>query len=66
MTDMVAESARRRAALITFLKGLSEREKLVALYFLANDVGISARLPDFVRTVADMHRAHYERATSVM
>jgi hypothetical protein len=44
---------------MAFLSGLTAREKLIALTYLANDAGVSARIPDLARTVLDMHRAHH-------
>src|SRR6476469_9332814 len=61
MSVVVDESACRRMAMLTFLDGLSEREKLVALEHLAKDVGISARLPNFAKVVVEMHRARFKR-----
>jgi hypothetical protein len=56
---MTNEPGRRRAEIMTFLGQLSGREKLVALAYLANDAGISARIPDLARTVQEMHRAYH-------
>ena len=57
---MASELGRRRAEIMTFLKGLSEREKLVVLAYLSNDAGICARAPHLARTVLDMHRSYNE------
>ena len=56
----MTEFAKRRAEIMTFLKGLNEREKLVVLAHLSNDAVISARIPDLARTVLDMHHAYHK------
>ena len=53
---MATELGRRRAEIMTFLEGLSEREKLLVLAYLSNDAGICARAPNLARTVLDMRR----------
>jgi hypothetical protein len=58
---MAGEFGRRRAEIIAFLKGLSERERLVALTYLSNDAAISAGVPDLARAVLGMHRSCYRR-----
>ena len=56
---MTREFGKRHAEIMSFLSGLSEREKLVVLTYLGNDPAISARIPNLARTVLDMHRAHH-------
>jgi hypothetical protein len=51
--------ASRRAEIMAFLGGLSTREKLIVLTYLANDVGIGERISDLARAVLDVHRAHH-------
>jgi hypothetical protein len=55
---MATELGRRRAEIVTFLKGLSEREKLLVLAYLSHDAGICARAPNLANTVLDMRRSH--------
>jgi hypothetical protein len=57
---MASEFGKRRAEIMSFLKGLDEREKLVVLTYLSNDAAISARIPNLARTVLDMHRAYHK------
>ena len=57
---MATEFGKRRAEIMTFLKGLSEREKLVVLSYLSNDAAICARVPNLARTVLDMHRSYHK------
>jgi len=53
------EFGKRRSEIINFLRELTDREKLVALTYLANDGSISARIPGLATTIMDMHRAHH-------
>jgi hypothetical protein len=46
--------------IISFLKGLSEREKLVVLAHLSNDAAIGARIPNLATSVVEMHRRNYK------
>jgi hypothetical protein len=46
---------------MTFLKGLSEREKLIVLAYLSNDAGICARAPHLASAVMDMRRSYNKR-----
>jgi hypothetical protein len=55
---MASEPGRRRTEIMTFLKGLSEREKLLVLAYLSNDAGICARAPHLASTVMDMRRSY--------
>jgi hypothetical protein len=54
---MASELGRRRAEIVSFLKGLSEREKLLVLAYLGNDAGICDRAPHLARTVPAMPRS---------
>jgi hypothetical protein len=56
------EFGRRRSEIIQFLGALTDREKLLALAYLANDRMISARIPGLANTIMDMHRAHHRSA----
>jgi hypothetical protein len=56
------ELGKRRSEIIRFLGGLTDREKLLALAYLANDQMISARIPGLASTIMDMHRAHHRSA----
>src|SRR5690242_8597275 len=56
------ELGKRRSEIIRFLGGLTDREKLIALAYLANDQMISARIPGLANTIMDMHRAHHRSA----
>ena len=56
---MAREFGKRRAEIMSFLNGLSDREKLVVLTYLCNDARISARIPDLPRTILDMHHAFH-------
>lgn len=56
---MTYELAERRRKIIGFLNGLSQREKLMVLACLGNDATIHAKIPDLIKTVLDMQRAHY-------
>jgi hypothetical protein len=53
----MTEFGRRRAEIMAFLGGLSEREKLIVLTYLSNDAAIGARIPELPRTVLDMRRS---------
>ena len=57
---MATEFGKRRAEIMTFLKGLSAREKLVVLSYLSNDAAICARVPNLARAILDMHRSYYK------
>jgi hypothetical protein len=57
---MATEFGKRRAEIMTFLKGLSPREKLVVLSCLSNDAMICACVPNLARTVLDMHRSYFK------
>jgi hypothetical protein len=56
------EFGRRRSEIVRFLGALTDREKLLALAYLANDRMISARIPGLANTIMDMHRAHHRSA----
>ena len=57
---MATEFGARRAEIMTFLKGLSPREKLVVLSFLSNDAAIYSRVPNLARSILDMHRSYHK------
>jgi hypothetical protein len=57
---MASEFGKRRAEIMSFLKGLSERERLVVLTCICNDPTISARIPNLARAVLEMHRAYHK------
>ena len=50
---------KRRSEIISFLRALTDREKLVALTYLANDGSISRRIPSLSIAIMEMHRAHH-------
>jgi hypothetical protein len=54
---MAAGFGTRRAEIVTFLKGLTDGEKLVVLEFLSKDPIIRANAPDFARTVLNLRRS---------
>jgi hypothetical protein len=54
---MAAGFGTRRAEIVTFLKGLTDGEKLVVLEFLSKDSMIRANAPDFARTVLNLRRS---------
>jgi hypothetical protein len=54
---MAAGFGTRRAEIVTFLKGLTDGEKLVVLEFLSKDSIIRANAPDFARTVLNLRRS---------
>ena len=56
------EFGRRRSEIIRYLGALTDREKLLALAYLANDRMIGARIPGLANTMMDMHRAHHRSA----
>ena len=56
------EFGRRRSEIIRYLGALTDREKLIALAYLANDRMIGARIPGLANTMMDMHRAHHRSA----
>jgi len=51
---------KRRSEILNFLRGLTDREKLVALPYLANDGAFRARIPGLAAAIMDMHRAHHK------
>ena len=57
------EFGRRRSEIVRFLGALTDREKLLALAYLANDRMISARIAGLANTIMDMHRAHHRSAS---
>jgi hypothetical protein len=57
---MATEFGKRRAEILTFLKGLSAREKLVVLSFLSNDAMICTRVPNLALAILDMHRSYHK------
>jgi hypothetical protein len=56
---MSNEFGKRRAQIVAFLKQLSADEKIVVLTYLANDAGISARIPSLAKIALDMRRAQH-------
>jgi hypothetical protein len=54
---MATRFGTRRAEIVTFLKGLTDGEKLVVLEFLSKDSIIRANAPDFARTVLNLRRS---------
>ena len=54
---MAAGFGTRRAEIVTFLKGLTDREKLAAPEFLSNDPMIRGKAPDLARTVLNLRRS---------
>jgi hypothetical protein len=54
---MAAGFGRRRAEIVTFLKGLNDREKLAVLEFLSNDPMIRPKAPDLGGTVLNLRRS---------
>jgi hypothetical protein len=54
---MAAGFGTRRAEIVTFLKGLTDREKLAVLEFLSNDPMIRSKAPDLARTVLNLRRS---------
>jgi hypothetical protein len=57
---MATDFGKRRAEIMTFVKGLSAREKLVVLSCLSNDAAICARVPNLARTILEMHRSYHK------
>jgi hypothetical protein len=57
---MANDFGKRRSEIISFLKGLNEREKLVVLAFLSNDGAIGARVPGLTASIVEMHRRHHK------
>jgi hypothetical protein len=55
------EFGKRRAEIMSFLDGLSEREKLIVLAYLSNDAAIGARVPSLPAAILDMHRHYHKR-----
>jgi hypothetical protein len=51
----------RRTEMMTFLRGLSSSEKLVALAYLSNDPAIGARVPNLASAILEMHRHYHKR-----
>jgi hypothetical protein len=54
---MTTEFGKRRAEIVSFLKGLSERERLIVLEYLSKDAVIRARVPELARAVFDLRRS---------
>lgn len=54
---MTTEFGKRRAEIVTFLKELSDCEKLIVLEYLSKDAVIRAHVPDLARTVFDLRRS---------
>jgi hypothetical protein len=54
---MAAGFGTRRAEIVTFLKGLTDGEKLVVLELLSKDPMIRANAPDLARTALNLRRS---------
>ncbi len=56
---MASEFGKRRNEIMSFLKALNEREKLVVLAYLSNDAAIGACVPNLAGSILEMHRRYH-------
>jgi hypothetical protein len=57
---MASEFGKRRNEIISFLKALNERERLVVLAYLSNDAAIGVRVPNLAASILEMHRRYHK------